>query len=199
MAPNEPREENDLDCLYFNGDLRADTIFSVWTPLKFVLDCLNPNEKFYKKNKFGPDPHKYLKKIKHNIDTYLPKSEKVVEELYYFVKLAETRANAMKWPSQGINNKRYDYYDQMPPTLYNCFPNGDYSSYFGKEIALNDWIERERLEMFFFNGIYSKETVKPLITNMRPNERKWLEDKNEIIEMLQKMNIILDERLRLYK
>ncbi len=27
----KPRAENDIDCLYFAGDLRADTIFSVWT------------------------------------------------------------------------------------------------------------------------------------------------------------------------
>lgn len=62
MGPREPRAKNDLDCLYFNGDLSADTIFSVWTPLKFVLDILNPDEKFYKEDKYGPDPHRFLKK-----------------------------------------------------------------------------------------------------------------------------------------
>jgi hypothetical protein len=58
---NKPRSNNDLDCLYFEGDLNADTLFSVWTSLKFVLDSLNPNERFYKVNKYGDYPHKFLK------------------------------------------------------------------------------------------------------------------------------------------
>lgn len=200
MEPSEPRAKNDLDCLYFNGDLRADTIFSVWTPLKLVLDILNPDDKFYKEDKYGSDPHRFLKNIRDNIDLYLPQSEKIVEEIYFFAKLAETRANYMIWPSQGINDHRYDkHYDQMPPTLYNCFPNGCYFKYFNNEITLNEWIEREHFEMFFFSDIHSRENIKPLITNMKPNEARWLTDKNEIIEMLQNMNEILEERLRIYK
>jgi len=197
MCLEGPRTKNDLDCLYLKGDLCADTIFSVWTPLKFVLDCLNPDEKFYKKDKYGNDPHRFLKKIKCNIDIYLPRKEKVVEEMYYFAKLAETRANVMRWPVQGINNKRYDDYDQMPPTLYNCFSNGKYSNYFdNNDLKVVDWSKNEKLEMFFLDDIISKETIKPLITSMKANEIKWLLNKDEIIEMLKKINIDLEERLR---
>lgn len=57
MRPARPRETNDLDCLYKGGNLDADTIFSVWTPLKFVLDYLNPNEGFYRKDYYGSDPN----------------------------------------------------------------------------------------------------------------------------------------------
>ena len=32
---NAWRKENELDCLYLKGDLRADTPFSVWTPIKW--------------------------------------------------------------------------------------------------------------------------------------------------------------------
>ena len=38
---DEWRKENDLDCLYFDGDLRADTLMSAWTPIKWVADSLN--------------------------------------------------------------------------------------------------------------------------------------------------------------
>ena len=38
---NEWRQKNDLDCLYFNGDLRADTLMSAWTPISWVVNCLN--------------------------------------------------------------------------------------------------------------------------------------------------------------
>lgn len=196
MKPDKPRAKNDLDCLYFSGDLKADTIFSVWNPLKMVLDNLNPNEKLYKTNKYGSDPYKYLKKIRDNIDFYLPRNEQMVKELYHFANLAETRANYMLWPSQGPNVQRKDYYDQMPPTLYNCFPNGDLSRYFDNKVTLNEWLIREDLGMFFSSGVYSKENINPLISSMKSNTWKWLKVRDEIIEMLQNMNLILGQRLQ---
>lgn len=198
MEPSKPRAINDLDCLYFSGDLSADTIFSVWSPLKMVLDNLNPNEKFYNPNKYGPDPYKYLKKIRDNIDFYLPRNERMVKELYLFANLAETRANYMLWPSQGPNGQRFFYYDQMPLTLYNCFPNGDLSRYFDNKITLSEWLIREKLEMFFSSSTYSKEKIIPLISRMKTNTFEWLKDSGEIIEMLQNMNLILGQRLQSY-
>ena len=35
------RAANDLDCLYFDGDLRADTLMSQWTLIKWVAEYLN--------------------------------------------------------------------------------------------------------------------------------------------------------------
>lgn len=191
----KPRENNDLDCLYFAGDLHADTIFSVWTPLKFVLDYLNPNERFYKTNNYG-NPHKFLTKIKYNIDIYLPCENKLVQELYCFAQLAETRSNYIKWPALGINGQRYnDDFDQMPPALYKCFPGEKYSAYFNNnEMKLLEWIENEKLKMLFQEESLKKEDIKPLINIMKPYESKWLTEKNEILEMLQNYNYILKER-----
>lgn len=93
---NKPRKSNDLDCIYYEGDLRADTLFSVWTPLKIVLDSINPGMKFYKKDKYGNDLNKFLKIVKCNIDYLLPKDNELVQELYLFTKLAETKANYFK-------------------------------------------------------------------------------------------------------
>lgn len=200
MKTTKPRKTNDLDCLYKEGNLDADTIFSFWTPLKFVLDCLNPDEHFYKKDKFGSDPHKFLKKIKENINTYLPTDEEVVKKLYEFAKLAETKANVMQWPDgkgSKIQTIRYkDFYDQMPPLLYNCFSGGSYSYIFNNNnLNLENWIRNQKLQMFFCNNEISQEKIKPLIENIRANEGKWLTDKNEIIEMLQNYIYILEERL----
>lgn len=141
MRPTRPRETNDLDCLYRGGSLDADTIFSVWTPLKFVLDYLNPDEKFYKKDYYGSDINGFLIKIKRNIDKYLPKDRNIVKELYKFVEMAETEANVLQW-------------------------------------------------------LKGKESIKPLIKDMKPNESKWLKEENEIIEMLQNYTYILKERLK---
>ncbi len=40
-AHDEFRRMNDLDCILTNGDLCADTIFSLWLPLRFALVRLN--------------------------------------------------------------------------------------------------------------------------------------------------------------
>ena len=53
--------------------------------------------------------------------------------------------------------------------------------------------------MFFYNNAISRETIKPLIASMKPDERRWLTDKSEILEMLQTMNLILEERLLFFK
>ncbi len=37
------RKVNDLDCIWLDGDPNADTIFSLWTPLKMCLQCLASN------------------------------------------------------------------------------------------------------------------------------------------------------------
>ena len=49
---DEWRKDNDLDCLYFGGDLRADTLMSAWTPVKWVADYINKEKgiRFYKGN-----------------------------------------------------------------------------------------------------------------------------------------------------
>ena len=49
---DEWRAGNDLDCLYFDGNLRADTLMSAWTPIKWVADFVNSESgiKFYKRN-----------------------------------------------------------------------------------------------------------------------------------------------------
>lgn len=196
---DKPRALHDMDCLYFDGDFKADTIFSVWTPLKFVLDCLNPNEKFYKHNKYG-NPHKYLFKVKNNLETLLPRDKLIVQELYRFVELAETRANYFIWPATGINKQRYcDDFDQMPPTLYKCFPGEKYSSFFHHDVmVLFKWIENQNMESFFLGKALSKENIRPLISNMRTDESKWLTDEIEILEMLQNYNSILMERLKYF-
>lgn len=194
------RESNDLDCLYFSGDLRADTLFSVWTPLKFVLDCLNPCERFYKENKYGSDKHKFLRKIKLNISRFLPENDELVKELYKFVKFAETRANYFIWPKQGINNWRYDDFDQVPPMLYKCFTNKDYKSIFDNDDnILKIWIKEEKLNMFFGGkNSYTEENIKPLIKRMKPSQHKWLTEYNEILEMLKYYNKVLEKRYEDY-
>lgn len=82
QMPSEPREENDLDCTYLDGDLNADTLISFWTPLKWVLKILNPDEVFYKTDRDGDDPHYYLKKLENDLDNYLPQDDELTKLIY---------------------------------------------------------------------------------------------------------------------
>lgn len=141
MKPSRPRAKNDLDCLYLNGNLYADTIFSVWTPLKMVLEVLNPNRK--------------------------------------------------------MNNNRYcSFRDQMPPTLYYCFEDGKYCTYFDEKYPLNKWIEDEHLQFFFTNKDYSsKNNLIPIISGGLSDQIYYFHTLREIEEMIKNNIQILQARL----
>jgi hypothetical protein len=190
-AYNEWRKKYDLDVIHLNGDLCADTIFSIWMPLKMCLQISatypysehGNNEKPYKSNP-------YLPNIIKNIDTYLPYNE--WEELYKFVSIALTEANVMKLPEEKMQ-KRGKFYDQMPKTLYECFEGGIFNGCF-KDVQVEEWVSQQNLTMFFENNI-SRENIKPLISRMRASEFEWLKNREEIKEMLTNYNVILDMRI----
>ena len=90
---DEWRKENDLDCMYLDGDMRADTLMSAWTPIKWVADYLNCEKgmKFYKRAKDKDDPHYYLKLLAEDREEYLPSEQELVQLLEHFLTLVELR------------------------------------------------------------------------------------------------------------
>lgn len=211
---NEWRKMNDLDCIWLDGDLNADTIFSLWTPLKMVLECLT-DKKFYKVDKYSLNPNNHLEDIMKNIDTYLPRGDQLVEELYKLASLASTRANVMRLHNRGMQKRGIEekiggqykivesFYEQMPRTLYECFDGGEFRNkfkhreYFKNDNELIEWINSQKLKVFFVESIISKESIKPLIKRMKPYESEWLTNKEELMEMLENYNFILEERQKL--
>lgn len=193
------RALNDTDCKLTGGNLLADTIFSAWYPLKMVLECLN-DKKFYKQDKYGCDPHHYLKEIQSNIDKLLPKEKKVVQKLYEFFSIANTRGNVMILPNRQMQSRGINYLDQMPKTLYECFEGGKFSKYFGKDFTVKDWVVREHLELFF-DGEIKKDRIKPILESesIKPNEFYWLEDESAIISMLENCILVIQKRNAIYK
>ncbi|WP_286945838.1 hypothetical protein [Acetobacterium sp. UBA5834] len=184
------RALNDTDCKLTGGNLLADTIFSLWNPLKMVLDFLNSGETFYKIDKYGSDKNFYLKKIKNNLDKYLPVENELVKELCIFAKLSMQRENVMLLPDRKMQSRGKCFLDQMPKTLFECFGNGKYASYFQTE-DVTSWIKREKLEMFFYDNEVDKDKIKPLIKRMKANEFEWLKDGEELHEMIKSFNNIL--------
>lgn len=207
IKQDEWRKKYDLDVIWLKGDLKADTIFSVWMPLKMCLQCSATYPYSFKGNNCYPykkDGYKgkqgiinFLTDIKTHIDTYLPKGEWL--DLYEFAELASTRANVMKLPDRGMQTrgiKEFNFgkwkvtepfFDQMPRTLYECFEGGEFQkrerAYFKNDNEVIRWVEDEKLTSFFDEKI-SRETIKPLIGTMKPSQVKWITEKNELNKML---------------
>lgn len=218
---DEWRRKNDLDCLYFGGDLRADTLLSAWTPIKWVVDYLNRgyDMKFYKRAKDKEDSSYYLKLLADDRDAYLPSEHKLTILLDRFLKLAEQRCNYILLPDRAMNTARYSSYiggekkwlfDEIPVMLYHLFDYDWFGKYFDKhmdnsgispmkdtEIQSFDvvkWVKREYLECGFEDGIIDREHVIPLIKGLPVGDAKWMTTEDEIKEALEYMIKFLEAR-----
>lgn len=164
--PNEHdefRKKHDLDCILTNGNLRADTIFSLWLPLRFVLVRING---YGKLNKLGNinDKDTFLKKLSKVgvLEQLLPIENLTVIKLSKLFYLGQKRSNVMilqmRWlQSRGLK----PCYDYMPYFLYECFDDGIFSKAFGSNDKLIRWINDESLEVFF-DGAVVKDNIRDL-------------------------------------
>ena len=200
------RKKNDLDCLYFDGDLRADTLMSAWTPVKWVADCLNREygKKFYKKRKDTEDPQHDLKLLLEDTGAYLPPKHELVLLLNEFLELAEQRCNYILLPDRQMNSDRYRMerndgetiwlFDEVPALLYHIFMRDTLGKYFADFHDAVCWVEREHLEIGFTQDPIAPLHVRPLVPGLDPGEAKWLTEEREIAEALKYMIRFLRER-----
>lgn len=159
------RKENDLDCQLTNGNLKADTIFSLWLPLRFTLREMY-GYSLYIPDK-GRESNKYfgfLENLRLNSSNYFPIDNPLVKKLSKLFELGMKRENVMILPDRTINCERGSkpYYDYMPHFLYDCFQGGNFGKYFSNNDELKKWIETQHLKMFFENGLIRKFKVKDL-------------------------------------
>ena len=160
---DEYRQKNDLDCILTDGNLCADTIFSLWLPLRFVLVRINDYKTL---SQYGDINNKveFLKAISGHIPELLPLESTVVLKLIRLFDLGQKRCNVMILKDRRMQ-RRGDkpYYDYMPYFLSECFEDGDFSSYFTSgDQELKEWIQEEKLEMFFKEDRIEKDTIKDL-------------------------------------
>lgn len=166
---DEWRQRNDLDCLYFNGDLRADTLMSAWTPISWVANCLNREYgiKFCKYAADG-DPDHYLKLLADDRDAYLPPKHELVQLLDRFLELAELRCNYILLPDRDMNRARYNceiagigrvrLYDEVPPMLYHLFDE----NWFGKYFSMADVRNRKEKRLFVHSKVNYPLPIDPV-------------------------------------
>jgi hypothetical protein len=166
---DEWRKKNDLDCLYFSGDLRADTLMSAWTPISWVANCLNREYgiKFCKYDADG-DPNHYLRLLAEDRDAYLPSKHELVQLLDRFLELAEQRCNYILLPDREMNRARYNcevkgigrvsLYDEVPPMLYHLFDE----EWFGKYFSMADVRNRVENPLPVQNGTKDQLPLNPV-------------------------------------
>ena len=213
-SEDEWRKANDLDCLYFDGDLCADTLMSAWTPVKWVADCLNRDLgiRFYKRNREAGDPDHDLKILAEDGDMYLNPEHRLVELLNRFLELAEQRCNFILLPCREMNPARYKSIihgrtvwlcDEVPSTLSHLYDKDSLGRFFlgddGEvdEDMVNDWIRREQLEPGFELGAVGRENILPLLTGQDPYEPVWPDKEEDIAEALEYMIGFLETRREL--
>ncbi|MDF2944391.1 MAG: hypothetical protein K0S01_3249 [Herbinix sp.] len=162
---DEFRKEHDLDCVLTDGDLLADTIFSLWTPLRFTLVRINGYSKLQKYGKVEKSIG-FLKAIiiENVLEGLLPINKPEVLSLITLFELGQTRANVMILPIRKLNRERgkKPYYDYMPYFLYECLQGGDFSFVFeNDDKQFIKWISDEKLTMLFNESI-CRRNIKDL-------------------------------------
>ena len=203
----EWRQNNDLDCLYFNGDLRADTLMSAWTPISWVANCLNREYWIVFCKEPKDDPNFYLRLLAEDRDAYLPPKHELVQLLDRFLELAELRCNYILLPDRAMNRARYNcevagigrvsLYDEVPPMLYHLFDKKWFGKYFDQQSPDPvKWVKRERLEAGFRDGIIDQDHVIPLIKDLHPGKGKSMRKETEIREALTYMINLLETRMK---
>lgn len=174
---DEWRKKNDLDCLYFGGDLRADTLMSAWTPISWVANCLNREYGIVFCKEPKDDPNRDLRLLAEDRDAYLPAKHELVQLLDRFLELAELRCNYILLPDRDMNTARYNcevagkgrvrLYDEVPPMLYHLFDE----EWFGKYFSMADVRNRKENRLL----VHSKTKDQLLLDPVKWVKRERLE------------------------
>ena len=195
---DEYRKKHDLDCILTNENLFADTLFSLWLPLRYTLNHCGCElwkewlEKTPSNFKFK-DSDEFMNDLLKNIELYLPECEEthLLVELF---ELGRRRENVIILPYRKWNNIRggMPYYDYIQHFLFDML-NTDDESFL---TAMKAWIKREHLEMLFLNGNIMKDNLIDLWGSGRATSHK--PQKLEVKNLLGNYIAILKERQKYY-
>ena len=190
----------DRDCMLTGGDLKADTLFSLWTPLRHTIVRLNDRETI---RSVGDISKKYVflrEFIKEdNIEKLLPETESIVHRLSELFARGMGRENVFLLPERKLNcaRARKPYYDYVPVMLLEAFPGGVFSEYWDSPEAYLRWIGEENLELFFDGG-FSPEQIWFLCGWGDEHDSLAPEGVEAMERMLENYIAVLKERKRFY-
>lgn len=163
---DEYRKTHDLDCILTNGNLLADTLFSLWLPLRYTLNFFDvPRWREWKEFEASDlrsrglglkDYEPFLLELERDIESFLPEHE-ITDKLIRLFELGQKRCNVILLLHRSWNSKRgcAPYYDYMPHFLFDLLSKEDTE-------VITEWIRREHLSIFFKDGIIQKEYLLDL-------------------------------------
>lgn len=194
------RSLHDRDCMLTGGDLKSDTLFSLWTPLRHTIVRLNDRETI---RAVGDISKKYVflrEFIKgDNIEKLPPETESIVHRLSELFARGMGRENVFLLPERKLNcaRARKAYYDYVPVMLLEVFPGGVFSEYWDSPEAYLRWIDEEHMEVFFDGGI-SPEHIRDLSGSGDVHDSLAPEGVEAMERMLENYIAVLKERKRFY-
>lgn len=152
------------------------------------------NAKEFKLKRHPP----FLQDLGTHIEEYLPAGNRATASLEQLFRLGQTRANVMILPDRKMNVLRgkRPYCDYVPHFLLGLL-KGDFGVY--SEEAVVQWVEREKLQVFFDSEIVEKGRVLDLLGTGDP-KRHTTKDivkalpsyLNTCCEILERRDILLD-------
>ncbi|MBD5452325.1 MAG: hypothetical protein HDR25_06755 [Lachnospiraceae bacterium] len=156
---DEYRRWHDRDCVLTGGNLCADTMFSLWRPLKNTIIRLN-DEHVIQGGKY-----QFIQELlkEDMMEKLLPVEQPIVRKLSTLFALGFGRENVFLLPDRKLNllRGRKPYDDYMPAFLFETFGDGAFAQYWSSPEEHLQWIEQEHLQMFFDGDILS-ENIKDL-------------------------------------
>lgn len=180
-----------------NKDIHIDTMFSLWMPLKMMLQCLCEDIYHNKGIRYAPSK-KSITDYEIIIKNELYKKD---DELYQIMKkvfsLSSEKCNVFNYPyvegKINFNSSRGQrYYDQIPITLKQCLcDDGIYRDLF-VDYSFEQWIKYENLSMLF-DGDIKLDCIKN-IGPLSKEKCKWLTTKRDLLELFKDYQDILTKR-----
>jgi hypothetical protein len=172
---DEFRAANDRDCILTGGNLNADTIFSLWLPLRHTIAKINGKEKISEIVGMN-SKEAYVRALlwEDNLEKLLPKELSIVRTLSELFTYGMERENVMILPKRYFyhNGKEKSlnftrggrpYWDYIPRFLYEMLEDGDFADAVGNDDeACRTWIREQNMTMFFKDGILDRDHIKDL-------------------------------------
>ena len=205
------RKKNALACIYYDGDLKADSLVNMWNVIEGVANFLNEDKgvKFCGKAEDSINPYSSLELLANEGEKYLPSDNELVKLLFRLLELAEQKCNFIMLPSEEMKKARYGVtkangeevclYGQITAMLYHIFEKKNLGQYFESEEEIINWVKRENLEHGYDKNRINKTGVRPFIVGLEPEKAKVLVGEVELRESLLYMVWFLKYRRDLFE
>lgn len=145
-AHEEYRRWHDRDCVLTGGCLEADTMFSLWLPLRHTIVRINDMEVIRQVGNIY-SKYDFLRELigGNNLQKLLPASMPITVKLSTLFVLGMGRENVFILPDRQLNSLRgrNPYWDYVPAFLRASFPGGEFASYWSSPQEHLEWIRRE--------------------------------------------------------